>query len=237
MQNRKKGEEKMKFLYHKLVRDKIPQNIINVGKTCQYTILNQEEYTKQLDRKLKEEVEEFVKEHEISEMADILEVLEAIQKNDKMNIQEVEKIKEQKKEKKGAFENKIYLESVIEDTPIEQNKENKQQMLWESLGKDNSLQEVQSYVKEVNTIRGFQNQPVQDTMLLLTEEIGELAKAIRKDATAMRIDKEKVNHYESIQSEVADCFYVLLSICNKLEIDVFSSLKEKEKENIHRKWS
>ena len=55
-------------------------------------------------------------------------------------------------------------------------------------------------------------------MLLLTEEIGELAKAIRKDKTSMSIDKSKINNYDTIESEVADVFIVLCSICNKLNI-------------------
>ena len=50
----------------------------------------------------------------------------------------------------------------------------------------------------------------------------------------MSTDLNKQYNYDSIESEVADCFYVLASVCNKLEIDMFSSLKEKEKENIHR---
>ena len=73
-------------------------------------------------------------------------------------------------------------------------------------------------------------------MLLLTEEIGELAKAIRKEKTTMSIDNNKIRNYDTIESEVADVFIVLCTICNELDIDLFSSLKDKEKENIERKW-
>ena len=73
-------------------------------------------------------------------------------------------------------------------------------------------------------------------MLLLTEEVGELAKAIRKEQTSMLIDKSRINNYDTIESEVVDVFIVLCSICNKLNIDLFSSLKGKEKENITRIW-
>lgn len=62
-------------------------------------------------------------------------------------------------------------------------------------------------------IRGFSNQRIERAMLFLTEEI-----------------------YDTIESEVADVFIVLCTICNKLNIDLFSSLKDKEKENIERKW-
>lgn len=39
---------------------------------------------------------------------------------------------------------------------------------------------MQKYIKEVIEIRGFTNQEIEKTMLLLLEEVGELAKAIRK---------------------------------------------------------
>lgn len=65
-------------------------------------------------------------------------------------------------------------------------------------------------------------------MLLLLEKVGELAKAIRKNATNMSIDNSKINHYDTIESEVADVFIVLSCICNKLNIDLYKSLKDKE---------
>ena len=73
-------------------------------------------------------------------------------------------------------------------------------------------------------------------MLLLLEEVGELAKAIRKNATNMSIDNNKINNYDTIESEVADVFIVLSSVCNKLDIDLFKSVKDKEQENIKRIW-
>lgn len=113
---------------------------------------------------------------------------------------------------------------------------NNQLELWEDLNEKNTLQEVQEYIKEVITIRGFANQEIEKTMLLLLEEVGELAKAIRKTATNMGIDNNKSNHYDTIESEVADVFIVLNSVCNKLNIDLYQSLKDKEKENINRIW-
>lgn len=108
--------------------------------------------------------------------------------------------------------------------------------LWNSLNENNTMQEVQQYIKEVIKIRGFAEQEIEKTMLLLLEEVGELAKSIRKNATSMSIDKSKLNHYDTIESEVADVFIVLTSICNKLDIDLYKALKDKEKENIKRVW-
>ena len=103
------------------------------------------------------------------------------------------------------------------------------------LNENNTVQEVQKYIKKVIEIRGFADQKIEKTMLLLLEEVGELAKSIRKNATNMRIDNDKINHYDTIESEIADVFIVLSSICNKLGIDLFKSIKDKE-ENIKRTW-
>ena len=108
--------------------------------------------------------------------------------------------------------------------------------LWDELNENKSLREVQNYVNNVNEIRGFNSQEITKTMLLLTEEIGELAKAIRKEATDMAIDVDKKYNYDTIEGEVADVFYVLSCVCNKLNIDIFNCLKEKEKKNISRVW-
>ena len=106
-------------------------------------------------------------------------------------------------------------------------KENKNQLeLWNELNENNTLQEVQKYIKEVITIRGFEKQEIEKTMLLLLEEVGELAKAIRKNATNMSIDNNKINNYDTIECEVADVFIVLSSVCNKLDFDLFKSVKD-----------
>lgn len=116
------------------------------------------------------------------------------------------------------------------------NKLNSQLDLWNKLNEGNTLQEVQQYIKDVIEIRGFSNQEIEKTMLLLLEEVGELAKSIRKNVTDMGIDNNKANHYDTIESEVADVFIVLCSGCNKLDIDLYKALKDKEQENINRIW-
>ena len=113
---------------------------------------------------------------------------------------------------------------------------NNQLELWNKLNESNTLPEIQNYIKEVIRIRGFAGQEIEKTMLLLLEEVGKLAKSIRKNATNMNIDKNKLNHYDTIESEIADVFIVLNSVCNKLNIDLYKALKDKEEENIKRKW-
>lgn len=109
--------------------------------------------------------------------------------------------------------------------------------LYKNLNEHNSLRDIQKYINQVNEIRGFNNQEVTKTMLLLTEEVGELAKAIRKNATDMKTDTKKQFNYDTIESEVADVFYVLNCVCNKLNIDIYDCIKEKEGKNINRVWN
>lgn len=111
-----------------------------------------------------------------------------------------------------------------------------QKNLLENLGDDSSLGAIQKYIKKVIEIRGFGNQSVEAAMLLLLEETGELAKAIRKSSN-MTIDSKKLQNYDTVESEVADVFIVLTSVCNILNIDLFQALKDKEIENTDRTWS
>lgn len=115
-------------------------------------------------------------------------------------------------------------------------KNNIQQELWNNLQETSSLREVQKYIENMNEVREFNNETIHERMLLLTEEIGELAKAIRKNSSNMYTDVNKQYNYDTIESEIADCFYVLVSVASYLNIDVFKSLKGKEQENINRVW-
>lgn len=114
---------------------------------------------------------------------------------------------------------------------------NEQKELYENLKGEKNLDKVQAYIKDVITIRKFSDQPVEQIMLLLTEEVGELAKAIRKDFTSMRVDKLKIKNYDLVEEEVADVFIVLCSVCNKLGINLYDALLAKEKVNVERSWN
>ena len=112
-----------------------------------------------------------------------------------------------------------------------------QQELLKKLTDKSSINEIQSYIKEVMQIRGFNKEKSSDKILLLVEEVGELAKAIRKNEKKLGIDKTKECNYFSIESEIADVFIVLLSICDILNIDLLKAFLDKEEENIQRIWS
>lgn len=105
-----------RYTYNKLVRDKIPENIDNEqGRKCKYRILDDEEYLRELNRKILEEANEFVEENSIEELGDLMEVINAIMKVKGYNKDEVRKVMKVKEKKKGAFNNKIFLEYVNEE--------------------------------------------------------------------------------------------------------------------------
>ena len=114
---------------------------------------------------------------------------------------------------------------------------NTQQELLKKLSNKSSINEIQSYIKKVMEVREFNKEKSSDKILLLVEEVGELAKAIRKNESKLGIDKTKEYNYSSVESEVADVFIVLLSICDILNIDLLKVFLDKEEENIKRIWS
>ena len=108
----------MEKIYNKLVRDKIPEIIKLDGKSPITRVLNEEEYKYALKKKILEEaleVSESNDSNELEELADILEVIMALIKIDGKELKDILEIAKTKHEKRGGFEDKIYLEKVIEN--------------------------------------------------------------------------------------------------------------------------
>ena len=104
----------MKFFYNKLVRDKIIENIKRKGHTCEYRKLNDEEYSKELDKKLLEEANEVIEAHSAEELGDLMEVIETIMKEHNISFEEVKQAMQKKRNSNGAFNDRIFLISVDE---------------------------------------------------------------------------------------------------------------------------
>lgn len=104
----------MRTYYNKLVRDKIPAIIEGNGETPVTRILNDEEYLNELNTKLQEEVNEYFTDGSVEELADIVEVIYGLLDAKGVSLEEFEKIRNGKVEKRGAFKEKIFLESVEE---------------------------------------------------------------------------------------------------------------------------
>ena len=102
----------MTVIHNKLVRDKIPEIIKSAGKTPLCKTLSQDEYLKELDKKLIEECNEYLADKSIEELADVLEVLNTITEARGFTLEELEKVRADKAENRGKFVNRIYLEKV-----------------------------------------------------------------------------------------------------------------------------
>ena len=104
--------------YKKLVRDKIPDIIKSNGEKPITRILSNEEYKSELEKKILEECNEVIAStgsDRIEELADVMEVMISLAAIEGYSIDDVIKSRDEKYMKRGGFENKIYLEGVIDN--------------------------------------------------------------------------------------------------------------------------
>ncbi len=105
----------MKKIHDKLVRDKIPEIIEKTGKKYEVRTLDNEEYKKELLKKIVEEAEEVLganpdKKELTKELGDVLEVIDHLIDTFDLNKDEIEKVKRERKESRGGFDKKLFLE-------------------------------------------------------------------------------------------------------------------------------
>jgi NTP pyrophosphatase (non-canonical NTP hydrolase) len=102
-----------------------------------------------------------------------------------------------------------------------------------TISENPNLNDFQAFVKEMEQERGFNTDTLLQKCLLLGEEYGELARAIRK-LEKMKVDDNsdtvKASH------ELADMFIVMCTIANRLGIDFETAIREKEELNKQRTW-
>ena len=106
----------MDKIYDKLVRDNIPDIIINNGEVPIIRILSNKEYKQELEKKLYEEYQEVLNtttgDERIEELADMLEIIIALAKLEDKTLDDVVEVAKTKRLKRGGFDKKIYLEKV-----------------------------------------------------------------------------------------------------------------------------
>lgn len=96
-----------------------------------------------------------------------------------------------------------------------------------------TLSDFQRYVNQMVIERGFDHGNVTKQFLQFTEEVGELAKAIRK-SEKMSLDSN--SHVGTVSEELADIFIYLLYFSNYFSIDLEQSFRDKEAINKQRIW-
>ena len=101
--------------FNKLIRDKIPEIIEEAGNDYEVEILNDEDYFKYLNIKLKEELDEYLENNEIMELADLVEIVYAILDYKGISREEFEEMRKEKQEERGGFEKKLFLKKAEVD--------------------------------------------------------------------------------------------------------------------------
>lgn len=103
--------------------------------------------------------------------------------------------------------------------------------------KNVSLTDAQSWIEEMCKERGFDTNTPLEKFLLFSEEVGELAKAIRK-VQGMHVEgshtPEQVNF--GIREEIADVAMYLMDIANTFSVNIEDAIREKEEINKKRTW-
>jgi NTP pyrophosphatase (non-canonical NTP hydrolase) len=98
---------------------------------------------------------------------------------------------------------------------------------------DDSLQKLQAYIWEMNQQHGFNTSDPSKKLVMLMEEVGELAKAVRKISGLKFTD---TTLQTDVREELADVQIVLLGLASMLDIDMREAVKEKEAKNRTRTW-
>lgn len=103
-----------------------------------------------------------------------------------------------------------------------------------------TLPVIQVHRRDFSTFIGWDKDTIAETILLLTEEMGELAKAVR-NLESISIEKAKAKQSSEVirkdfADELADVFGYVLQLANRYGVDLESAYRAKMAENALRKW-
>ena len=93
------------------------------------------------------------------------------------------------------------------------------------------LERLQRYYRTAADRRGWSNESAKDTLLLLTEELGELARAVRK---LEGIARHQPDVEMNVGDELADMQLYLVHLANSLGLDLAAAVTRKEVVNSRR---
>lgn len=91
----------------------------------------------------------------------------------------------------------------------------------------------QVFIKKRLAEREFEGKSLQEEFIFLVEEVGELAKALRvASGGKIATDSAKLD----IEYEIADVFWLLASVANKLDVNIAQAVISKDAKNNARTW-
>ena len=102
-------------LYRKAIRDKIPGIIKKSGGSCNVKKLSDNEFLPELEKKLREEVEEYLESKSVEELADAVEVIYRIAELKGTSKEKLEMLLEEKVSKRGKFNENLFLIDATEE--------------------------------------------------------------------------------------------------------------------------
>lgn len=99
---------------------------------------------------------------------------------------------------------------------------------------DPTLNDLQRYLALVCQERGWTKDSPSEKFVLFIEEVGELAKAMRK---AAGLYEERTKQRDmSLEEEFADVLSYLLDLANCFQVDLEQAFRVKEQINQSREW-
>lgn len=97
-----------------------------------------------------------------------------------------------------------------------------------------TLKDLQRYFADVCQERGWTKDTPSEKFVLFIEEVGELAKAMRK---AARLYEERAKQRDiSLEEEFADVLNYLLDLANCFQVDLEQAFRAKDQINQSRTW-
>jgi NTP pyrophosphatase (non-canonical NTP hydrolase) len=94
-----------------------------------------------------------------------------------------------------------------------------------------ALERLQSYYRNAAARRGWDAESAQDALLMMTEELGELARAVRRTSG---LSRDGAYPDVEVGSELADVQLYLVHLANILGVDLASAVTHKERINAER---
>lgn len=99
---------------------------------------------------------------------------------------------------------------------------------------DAPLQAYQQFIQDICRERGWDKRTPEEKMLFLTEEVGELAKEVRKHAG--KYGYAKPDSSKELGHELVDIFNFVLDLANAYDVDLATAFAEKWEYNHTRTW-
>jgi len=96
-----------------------------------------------------------------------------------------------------------------------------------------TISEYQKLINDLVIERGYDKETISEVFTLLVEEVGELAKAIRKN-NGQKIGTHSKDH--NVEEELADVFWLLIDLSNRLGVNLAKAFTDKEKINQSRTY-